>query len=84
LDSIQQRELQEERDDAMLLLGWLTFAKQPLKWREIQVMKSFNRDKGLVDMELFQFRVEPKDLCESFVEVTEDGTVELVHLSARE
>jgi hypothetical protein len=84
LESIQRREVRSSRDMAMRLLGWLTFAKQPLKWREIQTMKSFDSKNYSFDLEQRQFLVHPKDICESLVEMRDDGTVELVHLSARE
>ncbi|KAJ5090487.1 hypothetical protein N7532_009171 [Penicillium argentinense] len=70
--------------DVKLVLQWLTLARRPLAWREIQVLKSIDRQKQEVDFERHKFRVEnAKDLCGSFVNVLDDGTVELVHLTAK-
>jgi hypothetical protein len=66
-----------------MLLGWLVCAKRPLKWHEIQGAKCINLDKQSIQWEFRQFRVAPKDLCGSLVEVRADQTVELVHLTAK-
>jgi hypothetical protein len=70
------------REEALMLFGLLVCAKRPLKWREIQALKSINLDEQLVD-ERQRFVVAPKDLCESLVELRSDGTLELVHLTAK-
>jgi hypothetical protein len=67
----------------MMLLSWLTVAKRPLKLHEIQALKSIDVDARVVDLERRSFRVHPKDLCESLLEVRDDGTVEFVHLTAK-
>jgi hypothetical protein len=65
------------------LFGWLVCAKRPLRWHEIQGMKAINLDEQNIDHEQQSFRVAPKDLCESLVEVRPDGGLELVHLTAK-
>ncbi|KAI9654109.1 MAG: hypothetical protein M1821_006820 [Bathelium mastoideum] len=80
----------ELRDDAPVLvdrirqvLGWIVCAQRPLQWREIQGafcididQQCINYDRSLVDS--------PKALFASLVELEDDGTVNLVHESARE
>ncbi|KAK0701292.1 hypothetical protein B0H67DRAFT_558761 [Lasiosphaeris hirsuta] len=65
------------------LLTWLTCAKRPMKWREIQGAKSVDLEAQCVDFDKLRFRVDSKDLCGSLVEMRSDGTVELVHLTAK-
>ncbi|KAJ5901293.1 hypothetical protein N7504_007286 [Penicillium tannophilum] len=68
----------------MKLLRWLVLARRPLKWREIQVLTSINLHARRVDFERQMFRVtSAKDICGSLVDVREDGTVELIHLTAK-
>lgn len=64
------------------VLGWLVCAKRPLRWREIQGAlcidlseESVDYDRKLVDT--------PKGLFASLVEMQDDGTIELVHTTAR-
>jgi len=70
-------------EDAFMLLGWLVCAKRPLKWREIQGLKAVNLDKQSVEYDRQRFVVGPKDLCASLVESRPDGSLELVHLTAK-
>jgi hypothetical protein len=81
--TISNKPVRAEREEAKMLLGWLVCAKRPLKLHEVQTMKSINLEQRTVEFERRRFRVDPKDLCESLVEVRLDGTVELVHLTAR-
>lgn len=67
-----------------MLLSWLICAKRPLKWPEIQVLRSMNLERREVEFERGRFVVDPKNLCESLVERRSDGTLELVHLTARQ
>jgi hypothetical protein len=67
----------------MMLLSWLAFAKRPLKTHEIQALKSINIAQRNVDFEHRSFRVDLKDLCESLIDIGEDQTVDLVHLTAK-
>ncbi|RTE83814.1 hypothetical protein BHE90_001666 [Fusarium euwallaceae] len=71
------------REDISWLLGWLVCAKRSLKWHEIQILKSIDLDEESVEVERNKFRVGPKDLCESLVEIQPDGTLELVHVTAK-
>ncbi|PVI01289.1 hypothetical protein DM02DRAFT_525316 [Periconia macrospinosa] len=83
MKTIMRKSVRAEREEAMMVLGWLVCAKRSLKMHEIQTMKSINLERRVVEFERRRFRVEPKDLCESLVEVRDDGTVELVHMTAR-
>lgn len=67
----------------MTLLSWLTFAKRPLKLREIQALKSIDVDSRNVDLERRRFRDDLKDLCESLIEMDTDQTVDFVHVSVK-
>lgn len=70
--------------EVKLILQWLTLARRPLEWREIQVLKSIDRQKQSIDFERQMFRVDTaKELCGPLVNVFEDGTVELIHLTAK-
>ncbi|KAF5549979.1 zinc finger C2H2-type integrase DNA-binding protein [Fusarium napiforme] len=73
----------QSRKGALQLLGWLVCARRPLKWHEIQSLKSINLDQQLVDFGRHKFSVSGKDLCGSLVELREDGTLELIHISAK-
>ena len=66
-----------------MILGWLVVAKRPLRWHEIQCLKSINLDKATVEYERQKFLFGPTDLLDSLVDAREDGTVQLVHLSAK-
>lgn len=67
----------------MFILRWLVTAKRPIRWHEIQAAKAINIEEQKVDLERRKFRKGTKDLCGPLVEIREDGTVELVHLTAR-
>lgn len=54
-----------------------------MKWHEIQGVKSIDLETKSVDFQRLRFRVDSKDLCGSLVEIRSDGTVELVHLTAK-
>ncbi|KAF2102281.1 hypothetical protein NA57DRAFT_35425 [Rhizodiscina lignyota] len=71
------------KNEALTLLAWFVCAKRPLKWYEIQGMRSVNLESESVEYEKRKFRVTPKDLCQSLVEERSDRTLELVHLTAR-
>ncbi|OCK76290.1 hypothetical protein K432DRAFT_306677 [Lepidopterella palustris CBS 459.81] len=81
--TILTKPVRAEREEAKMLLGWLVCAKRPLKFHEVQTMKSINLEKREVEFERRRFRVNPKDLCESLVDVRADGSIELVHLTAK-
>jgi hypothetical protein len=80
---IQSKPVRAERDEAIMLLSWLVCAKRPLRFHEIQTMKSINLSQRTIEFERRRFRVHPKDLCESLVDVRPDGSIELVHLTAK-
>ncbi|KAF5686302.1 zinc finger C2H2-type integrase DNA-binding protein [Fusarium circinatum] len=83
MDRIIHKAPHQTRTGALQLLGWLVCAKRPLKWHEIQSIKSVNLDQQLVDFARHKFSVSGKDLCGSLVELREDGTLELIHVSAK-
>ncbi|KAH0444749.1 zinc finger protein [Colletotrichum camelliae] len=67
----------------LLILGWLVCSKRPLRWQEIQVMKSMDSDADNINMRQRCFRDQPKDICGSMVEECDDGVVDLVHQTAK-
>ncbi|KAI1205006.1 putative zinc finger protein [Annulohypoxylon truncatum] len=83
MDRIVEQTPQAAMDDTLHLLGWLVCARRPLKWHEIQGMKSVNLDEQCVDYSRQSFVKSPKDLCASFLETRSDGTIELIHLTAK-
>ncbi|KAJ3454415.1 hypothetical protein MRS44_018309 [Fusarium solani] len=83
MDRIAQQASPAALKDILWLLGWLVCSKRPLKWHEIQILKSINLDERSVEVERNRFRVDAKDLCESLVEIQPDGTLELVHVTAK-
>ncbi|KAI0861632.1 hypothetical protein F4860DRAFT_475705 [Xylaria cubensis] len=64
------------------VLGWITCAKRPLKWAEVQGAVCVDFDNQVVDHERM-LSDSPKDLFASLIEIKEDDTVELVHETAR-
>jgi hypothetical protein len=81
--TIVDKPVTAQRDEAVLLLGWLVCAKRSLKMHEVQTLRSVDFDKRAVEFERRRFRVHIKDLCESLVDVREDGSIGLVHMTAR-
>jgi hypothetical protein len=82
--TILNKPVEAQREEAKMLLSWLIYAKRPLKLHEIQTMKSINLTKGEVEWERKHFRVGLEELCESLVNVRRDGSIELVHSTAKE
>ncbi|GAW19057.1 hypothetical protein ANO14919_085410 [Xylariales sp. No.14919] len=80
---ISEQAPQAAKEDTSRLLGWLVCAKRSLKWHEIQVMNSINLDEQLVALERQSFIKSPRDLCSSLVDIRSDGTLELVHSTAK-
>ncbi|KAI1175182.1 putative zinc finger protein [Nemania sp. FL0916] len=74
---------ENSRGDIMRLLGWIVCAKRPLKWHEIQAMNSIDLDERRVDIERRSFFRSPSELCGSLIEEHSDGTVDLVHATAK-
>jgi hypothetical protein len=83
MQTILDKPVRAEREEALMLLGWLVCAKRSLKWHEVQTLKSVDFNKRAVEFERRRFRVDLKDLCESLVDVRGDGSIELVHMTAR-
>ncbi|RYP05725.1 hypothetical protein DL765_009750 [Monosporascus sp. GIB2] len=65
------------------ILGWIVCAKRPLRWREIQAAVSIDLENQRLDYDK-EISDSPKGLFASLVELQEDGTVKLVHGTARE
>lgn len=65
------------------VFGWVVYARRPLRWREVQGAISIDLDQQHVnyDRKLLE---SPKALFASLIEIRPDGTVELVHATARE
>ncbi|KAI1749840.1 hypothetical protein F4782DRAFT_511720 [Xylaria castorea] len=90
LDHVYERILErvfETRDDTSVasirqVLGWITCARRPLKWAEVQGAVCVDFDNQVVDHERM-LSDSPKDLFASLIEIKEDNTVELVHETAR-
>lgn len=80
---IDQYPSEATKSDAMTLLGWLVCAKRSLKWHEVQGLKSIDMTTQSVQWDRRKFRISPKDLCQSLVELRPDGTLGLVHVTAR-
>jgi hypothetical protein len=55
-----------------------------MKWYEIQGAVSVDLEHQTVDYEGRMYRVHPKVLCASLVEMRSDESIELVHATARE
>jgi hypothetical protein len=68
---------------SLMLLTWMVCAKRPMKWREVQCAVSIDTDDQTVDWDRRQFSVDPKELCGSLVEIFADGTIILVHHTAK-
>lgn len=74
----------DRRNDQVLrLLGWLVCAKRSLRWNEIQGAVSIDIENSCVDWERRKLREDSKELCGSLVEIRSDGTIELVHRTAK-
>ncbi|KAG2418499.1 hypothetical protein HFD88_001600 [Aspergillus terreus] len=80
LDAILE---QTSRSEALQLLAWLVCAKRPLEWREILAAVAIDIDGETVDFYGRQWMVNAKDLCGSLVETRSDGSLELVHTTAK-
>ena len=74
---------ESEQRGSRMLLSWLVCAKRSMKWHEIQGAKSMDLEAETVDFRKLRFRLDSKDLCGSLVEIRTDGTIELVHLTAK-
>jgi hypothetical protein len=66
-----------------MLLSFLVCAKRTIKWHEIQGAQSLDLSSRDCNFHERSFRLDAKDLCGSLVEVRPNGTVELVHTTAK-
>ena len=88
-DRILDRILEQDADAeahksmALKLLGWLSVARRPMKWYEIQGGISINLDDQTIQATR-RLLSSPKQLCSSLVEYNCDGSVELVHSTTRQ
>jgi hypothetical protein len=73
-----------QRRTVQKLIGWITFAKRPLKWQEIQGATSIDVEQGLVNFEGRQLPDHIRDICGSLVEIIPGNRVQLVHATARQ
>ncbi|CAG8962046.1 hypothetical protein HYFRA_00005088 [Hymenoscyphus fraxineus] len=70
-------------DKLHLVLGWIVWAKRPLRWREIQGAISIDTEQQKIDHDT-KLAESPTELFASLVELEPDGTVQLIHETARE
>ncbi|KAI1170610.1 hypothetical protein F4777DRAFT_583757 [Nemania sp. FL0916] len=91
LDHVYERILYrilEDRGEHILkplrqVLGWIAFARRPLKWAEIQGAICIDFENQTIDY-INRLLDSPKELFASLVELQPNGTVELVHGTVRE
>lgn len=83
VERIENNENLAERDQALMLLGWVVTAKRPLTWPEIQGAVSIDLEQQTVDFEERQLVVDIGELCGSLVERLAGDRIELVHTSAK-
>lgn len=81
---LTEKTIASNRQLTQRILSWICHAKRPLRWFEIQAAISLNLEDESINESDRRLRHDCKDICASFVEVYEDQTVELVHLSTRE
>lgn len=62
MDRIVHKAPDQMKKGALQLLGWLVCAKRPLKWHEIQSLKSINLGEQFVDFARHKFSVSGKDI----------------------
>lgn len=72
-----------EREITEKLLGWITCAKRPLKWHEIQGAVSIDMEDESIDFENRRLCTHVRDLCGSLIDVLPGDRVQLVHETAR-
>jgi hypothetical protein len=86
-ERILERVLESKRDRIVnhlrQVLGWIACARRPLRWAEIQAAVCIDLEEQHVDFDR-EIPNSPKGLFASLIEMHPDGTVELVHSTARE
>jgi hypothetical protein len=65
------------------ILGWIVCARRPLRWEEIQNAVCIDVDQWTIESRR-RLANSPTELFASLVECHADGTVDLVHGTARE
>lgn len=75
---------ESRRNISKTLLSWISSAKRPLRWYEIQGAISHDLEEGNINNEGRRLVDDSKDLCASLVEVHPDQTVDLVHPTVKE
>ncbi|KAI1846006.1 hypothetical protein JX266_007815 [Neoarthrinium moseri] len=83
IDRICESQGDQIAENVQQVLGWIVCAKRPLRWYEIQGALCIDTEDQHVNYDR-EISDSPKGLFASLVEVQGDGTVELVHGSARE
>lgn len=69
---------------ARRVLGWITCAKRPLTWREIQAASAIDVRNGVVDFDRRKITSEIREICGSLVDILPGGRIQLVHATARQ
>lgn len=69
--------------DSIQLLAWLVCATRPLYWREVQCARSIRPEKDAVDFS-HQYVIDAKELCGALIDEKADGTLALVHTTAKQ
>lgn len=85
-DRIMQRMIDSRTEarkrEVHKVLAWVVCAPRPLRWREVQAATSIDLDRERVNMNRKLLET-PKGLLAAFIEVQDNGMVELVHETAR-
>lgn len=69
---------------AKKILGWMTCARRPLKWHEIQGALSVNTTHRMVDFAGRRSRIHIREICGSLVSNLSGDRLELIHISAKD
>lgn len=69
---------------AKKILGWMTCARRPLKWHEIQGALSIDTTDRTVDFVRRRSRTHIREICGSLISNLSGDRLELVHVSANE
>lgn len=84
VELVLQSPISAQRESAKTILGLVLAAKRTLKWHEIQGAISIDPENCVVDFRSRRLRMNAKDLCGSLVQIRTNGSVELVHMTARQ
>ncbi|KAJ8062489.1 hypothetical protein OCU04_009019 [Sclerotinia nivalis] len=80
---IYQNPNDSERRTAEKLLGWITCAKRPMRWHEIQGAVAIDIVNEEFNFDGRRLRTHVADICGSLVEVLPGDRVQLVHVTAK-